>query len=720
MSINFFNGQFSRAENHQKAKKNAEGLKERYDLIARILNARIENEGLTEYQQILDNEFLEFASGVDSFKEKEIALLALQEIKKELQLVASYPSLFQKSMVAVGGGFSAGKSTFLNHLLGLKLKLPEDNDPTTAIPTYCLKGKREVLMGFSQNGGVVELPYLKFDHKFLESLGFNLKEIMPSMLLSAPSVPFKHLCFIDTPGYNPGNQGYTGGDKEASKESLKHAKHILWLVSCERGGIESDDLEFLQELYEEEGKQVFIVLSRADRRTKSQLEEVAKKIRETLKDNGIEFLGIGAYSATRYQEYKEFSEKSKVFNSLEKFLMKLNQRSEKQNEILESLYEVHSMYEKAIKQDANRFKRYQSELRSVGLDLMQKGFDDFSDKIFRRIENLEKEFAEQERSKRESLARLNEVIDLFKESIDKVFDCVSAFTWEKYKEQNDDEQDDEANYREFEEIKKMALYFRDWCMFGLDRYELSKKETKRYRKSVDYHNELLQLHYSLENLQTLREFKETSEKVYQKSLNNEELQNDLREWRDLKNTPEETNRREFEEIKEMVLYFRDLNLFYLDWYGWSEEEIQEAREELDYHNELLQLHYSLENLQTLREFKETSEKVYQESLNDEELQNNLREWRRTKNQQNNNKTFNTNDTNLFETIQAVIAEQLEIDVSQVTPEAKLVKDLGVDSLDIVELIMALEERFGIEIPDEQAEKIVNVGDVMRYIEKQLI
>ncbi|WRE16979.1 acyl carrier protein [Helicobacter pylori] len=70
-------------------------------------------------------------------------------------------------------------------------------------------------------------------------------------------------------------------------------------------------------------------------------------------------------------------------------------------------------------------------------------------------------------------------------------------------------------------------------------------------------------------------------------------------------------------------------------------------------------------------------------------------------------------------MQAVI-EQLEIDASQVTPEAKFVKDLGVDSLDILELIMALEERFGIEIPDEQAEKIVNVGDVMRYIEKQLI
>ncbi|PUD16247.1 ATPase, partial [Helicobacter pylori] len=171
------------------------------------------------------------ASGVDSLKEKEIALLMLQEIKKELQLVASYPSLFQKTIVAVGGGFSAGKSTFLNNLLGLKLKLPEHIDPTTAIPTYCLKGKKEVLMGFSQNGGMVELPHLTFDHQFLKSLGFNLKEIMPFMLLSTPSVPFEFLCFIDTPGFNPANQGYTGGDKEASKESLQHAKHILWLVS---------------------------------------------------------------------------------------------------------------------------------------------------------------------------------------------------------------------------------------------------------------------------------------------------------------------------------------------------------------------------------------------------------------------------------------------------------------------------------------------------------
>lgn len=524
----------------------------------------------------MDNEFLEFASGVDSLKEKEIALLALQEIKKELQLVASYPSLFQKNMVAVGGGFSAGKSSFLNNVLGLKL--PIGLDKTTAIPTYCLKGEREVLMGVSQNGGVVELPYLTFDHKFLDSLGFNLKEIMPSMLLSAPSVPFEFLCFIDTPGYNPSNQGYTGGDRQASKEYLNHAKHILWFISCERGGIEKSDLDYLQELYEE-GKQVFIVLSRADSRTKRQLEEIAVQTKETLENNGIEFLGIGAYSSERYQEIKEFSEKSPVFDSLEKFLTKLNKKGEKQNEILSVLYEVHLTYEKAIQQDADKFKRYQDALHSIKLDLMQKGFDDFSDASFNKIESLKKEFSEQERSKRENLEKLNQVINLFKKSIDKVFDRVSAFTWEKYKEENDDEENDEENYREFEEIKKMVLYFRDCWMFVVEQLDgkSSQTELQKYKGFVSRNNKLLQLEFSMKNLLTLRQFKDT-----------------YREWY--------SKLRQLNEAKEVVSELRGY---------WLQELPTSAKDLISYCSTLLKLDYSLENLQKLRRFKDNFKKDYQ-------------------------------------------------------------------------------------------------------------
>lgn len=114
------------------------------------------------------------------------------------------------------------------------------------------------------------------------------------------------------------------------------------------------------------------------------------------------------------------------------------------------------------------------------------------------------------------------------------------------------------------------------------------------------------------------------------------------------------NYREFEEIKKMALYFRDRNLFYLDWYELSQEEIQECRDWMDEYNELIQLDYSLKNLLRLKGYKENNKEFYQECLNDEELQNNLREWRKSKNSQNNNKAFNTNDTNLFETIRQLL------------------------------------------------------------------
>ncbi len=69
-------------------------------------------------------------------------------------------------------------------------------------------------------------------------------------------------------------------------------------------------------------------------------------------------------------------------------------------------------------------------------------------------------------------------------------------------------------------------------------------------------------------------------------------------------------------------------------------------------------------------------------------------------------------------ITEIIVEQLGVKPEEVVPEASFVDDLGADSLDTVELVMALEEEFGIEIPDEDAEKIQTVGDAIRYIEEK--
>ncbi|MBM7581226.1 acyl carrier protein [Caldicoprobacter guelmensis] len=70
---------------------------------------------------------------------------------------------------------------------------------------------------------------------------------------------------------------------------------------------------------------------------------------------------------------------------------------------------------------------------------------------------------------------------------------------------------------------------------------------------------------------------------------------------------------------------------------------------------------------------------------------------------------------IFEKVRDIIVEQLGVDAEEVTLESKFIDDLGADSLDIVELIMALEEEFDMEIPDEDAEKISTVGDVVEYI-----
>lgn len=71
---------------------------------------------------------------------------------------------------------------------------------------------------------------------------------------------------------------------------------------------------------------------------------------------------------------------------------------------------------------------------------------------------------------------------------------------------------------------------------------------------------------------------------------------------------------------------------------------------------------------------------------------------------------------LLDDVKEVVVEQLNVDPAEVKEESKFVEDLGADSLDVVELVMALEEKFDIEIPDDEAEKIITVADAMKYIE----
>lgn len=79
----------------------------------------------------------------------------------------------------------------------------------------------------------------------------------------------------------------------------------------------------------------------------------------------------------------------------------------------------------------------------------------------------------------------------------------------------------------------------------------------------------------------------------------------------------------------------------------------------------------------------------------------------------------TSVASVFDRVKGIVVDQLGVDDNQVAPEASFVDDLGADSLDVVELVMALEEEFEMEIPDEDAEKIVTVGEAVKYIEQHM-
>ncbi|MEP4078877.1 acyl carrier protein [Haloferula sp.] len=75
------------------------------------------------------------------------------------------------------------------------------------------------------------------------------------------------------------------------------------------------------------------------------------------------------------------------------------------------------------------------------------------------------------------------------------------------------------------------------------------------------------------------------------------------------------------------------------------------------------------------------------------------------------------DKSIEDRVKDIIVDQLGVNADQVNPEAKFIEDLGADSLDTVELVMAFEEEFEIEVPDEEAEKLQSVGDVITYVNK---
>lgn len=432
------NNEYIKYQNEMKIFKSIhDDLLLKNQLISKLLASSSDNHGLCLYKDVLQKDFFNFANKEESLANEAEAIFKLQSIEKELELITVYPNLYKKSVVAVGGGFSAGKSRFINSFLDdTKIKLPEGVNPTTAIPTFVMHNDNNQFIGCNHNGGVVDLYELdenfhsKLSHDFIKSFEFNLNKIMPFMIIGTAINKFENLCFIDTPGYNPSDidGGFTSEDKHTAEEFLGNSEVLLWLIGLDSNGtISSSDIEFLSQL-DLENKSIYFVLNKADLKPKSDIESIIIQMEEILNDYEIDFVGISAYSSVKKEEISY----SKV--SLFQFLKSIDTESEVQNNLIEKLYDVYIMYKKAILKNIKKKELIASSLNSLSLDLLQSGFDDLSNPAYQRLDKLKKLYST--KLQEENLADLEIVILKLKKAIDEVFGKESFIEVEKIEKDN--------------------------------------------------------------------------------------------------------------------------------------------------------------------------------------------------------------------------------------------------------------------------------------------
>lgn len=278
---------------------NTEILNERYDLLCRTMNQ--DSELLSEYQlkyfeylkHLLDNELLDLMTT----NPPDNAVQILHEFHHTLNILreqCELPDLINKNIVAIGGKFSCGKSTFLNTLLNKK-HLVVEIDPTTSIPTYLMHSEEHEITAVNMFGNRIALDedeFASLTHEEKEKFGSQIGSLLRSSLIGDPDFAWQHLALLDTPGYtNPDEHTHTKRtDADIAKQALAGASAVLWLISAEDGGIKEDDVRFLQ--YLEPNTEKLVLLTKADRKSKKDIEEILSLTKNTLAKNNIQVLNV--------------------------------------------------------------------------------------------------------------------------------------------------------------------------------------------------------------------------------------------------------------------------------------------------------------------------------------------------------------------------------------------------------------------------------------------
>lgn len=401
----------------------------RFQLISQLLAAHTpENLGLSRFRQLLSNDYMAFADSESSLAAEAKALIMLQSIERELSLLVGFPDVFKRTVVGIVGGFSSGKSEFINSfILDREIRLAVGLQPVTVIPSYVIATEERLIRGYSANGGQIDLDvgfYKNISHAFINSFSFDLKSLMPFMCVGIQMEPtyFSNICFIDTPGYNPPAAAgeYSQSDKKTAVQFAQQSDALVWLIGLDANGtIPDSDLDFIQEIGVER-RSVYVVLNKADLRSEDDLECIMEEVESRLAFENIPIIGICAYSSTQRRNITHRG------ISLMDHFSQINQRRDAIQQLERRAREVFDMYDTAIQSEIEAVLHRNRAINGLKLDALEIGGSELYDKMFNSIISLDR--SEDSILLESQLRESRRLFEAFSDSIRQVADSVTLMS----------------------------------------------------------------------------------------------------------------------------------------------------------------------------------------------------------------------------------------------------------------------------------------------------
>lgn len=334
------------------------------------------NKFIAEFRQIIENDYRQFAREENSLPNEADMFEQIKAVQSDLERMINFPALHNKTVGAIAGGFSSGKSTFINSFFTEKtVRLAIAVKPSTAIPSYVVCGEKPEITGYSKSGAPFPIEpdvYKSITHDSLKKLDFDLREIIPYITVSCPmdKTLFENLCFIDTPGYNAPAVGSAEKDISTATASIESANFMIWLIGLDTGTIQSSDMDFLKQdtlpfgKEGSEGRDLYVVLNnKTGAKNREQLEDMLNSVEDTLKNANLNYAGICGYDPCDKKDELHLFRKMDLFD----FIKTKNRPNVNMELVYRPLSDVLEQYRFYLQEDersVNRKKLLLQQLKS--------------------------------------------------------------------------------------------------------------------------------------------------------------------------------------------------------------------------------------------------------------------------------------------------------------------------------------------------------------------